>query len=72
VGKNDAPCSDINDDSLDNFYSVFDDSETAEVFMNGMNSENNLLELIKEHDCFLNLAETGLNEYPLNLEVIKW
>ena len=36
VGKNDAPCSDIKDDSLDSFYSVFDDSEIANVFTDGM------------------------------------
>ena len=71
VGKDDAPCSDIKDDSLDSFYSVFDDSEIAKVFTDGMKTKDNLSELIKEHDCFLNLAETELNEHPLNLENIK-
>ena len=72
VGKNDGPCSAIkDDDSLDSFYSIFDDSEIAKVFTEGMKTEDNLTELIKEHDCFLNLAETELNEYPLNLENIK-
>ena len=71
VGKNDAPCSDIKDDALDNFYSVYDDSEIAEVFMSGMNPKDNLSNLVKEHDCFLNLAETELDQHPLNLENIK-
>ena len=71
VGKNDAPCSDIKDDALDNFYSVYDDSEIAEVFMAGMNPKDNLSDLVKEHDCFLNLAETELDQHPLNLENIK-
>ena len=71
VGRNDAHCSDIKYDALDNSYSVYDDSEIAEVFMSGMNPKDNLSNLVKEHDCFLNLAETELDRHPLNLENIK-
>ena len=53
VGKNDAPCSDIKDDSLDSFYPVFDGSKITKVFTDGMKTEDNLSELIKEHNAFL-------------------
>ena len=71
VGKNDAPSSDIKLDSLESFYSVFDDLELAEYFSEGLEVESNLLEFITEHDCFLNLAEINEGENPLDLENIK-
>ena len=71
VGKNDAPSSDIEIDSLESFYSTFDDTEIAQSFYDGLEVESNLLEFIQEHDCFLNLAEINEGENPLDIENIK-
>ena len=71
VGKNDAPSKDTQTDFLDNFFSTFDEKEVVECFHSGLSMETNLLQFVKEHDCFLNLAAIEKEESPLNLESIK-
>ena len=71
VGKNDAPSSDIKSDSFDSFYSIFDDSDLAETFSEILETESNLLDFVREHDCYLNLPEIDMEENPLNLDNIK-
>jgi len=71
VGKNDAPSKDTQIDSLDNFFSTFDEEEMVECFNSVLSTENNLLQFVEEHDCFLNLAAIEKEENPLNLESIK-
>ena len=71
IGKNDAPSSDINIESLESFYSIFDDSNTCHLFNEGLDEESNLLDFVKEHDCFLNLPEINEGENPLDIENIK-
>jgi len=68
LGKNDAPSSDIKLDSLESFYSVFDDAELTDYFYDGLEKENRF---IKEHVYFLNLPEIDEKENPLNVENIK-
>ena len=70
VGKNDAPSKDTQIDSLDSFFSTFDEEEVVDCFNSGF-TENHLLQFVKEHDCFLNLAAIEKEENPLNLESIK-
>ena len=67
MGKNDAPSSDTNIESLESFYSIFDDAELWDCFYEGLDIESNLLELVKEHDCFLNLPEINEGENPLDV-----
>ena len=43
VGKNDAPSSDIKNDSLDSFFSTFDETELVECFNSVLSTETNLL-----------------------------
>ena len=73
MGKNDVPSSDTNIDSLRSyyFYSIFDDTEMCYCFNDGLDMESNLLELVKEHDYFLNLPEINEGENPLDIENIK-
>ena len=71
VGKNDAPSKDTQIDSLHNFFSTFDEEEMVECFNSVLSTENNLLQYVEEHDCFLNLAAVEKEENPLNLESIK-
>ena len=52
VGKNDAPSKDTRIDSLDNFFSTFDEEEVVECFNSESNTETNLLQFVKEHDFF--------------------
>ena len=53
------------------FFSTLDESELADCFYQGIDNGDNLLDFIKEHDCFLNLAETNEGENPLDIENIK-
>ena len=68
---NDAPSSDIKNESLDSLYSIFDEPELAKCFMSVMSTEHNLTEFIQKQDCFLNITEIELDENPVNLENIK-
>ena len=53
VGKSDAPSSDTNIETDESFYSFFDDSELIDCFYQGIEKGDNLLDFIKDHDCFL-------------------
>ena len=41
------------------------------LFNEGLDMGSDLLDLVKEHDCFLNLPEINEGENPLDIENIK-
>ena len=62
-----------NDPPYSNYgiYSMEEEPELIDCLTNVIGSNRDLFDVIKEHDCFLNLPEVDIDKNPLNIRNMK-